>query len=353
MSERRYQVFISSTSLDLSKERRLVIDALLEASYIPVGMELFNAATESAWPVIERLIDSCDYYVVIVAWRYGSVRPSGISFTQSEYEYARSAGKPRLAFLYGKPEEIARGFTEPTEAGMQKVREFRRILQNELLCKYWERGGDELAGKVVSGLNGAVLSDPQLGWVRGDSLEAIASDVRNNIVAPAQGVGIVRINPDGQAGPVMSDRIARAENLAIMSTSATRLVEIQKSYLVDALSHGCSVRLLVPELESIFLHDVEESESQYAYREPISDEIIKVKRRLLEATGEATGLAARRGDIRVLGKVEIAFRRTANFESGLIVVLRFLTHIELLGITLRSMCPAVDTPLEVRQTASA
>lgn len=307
MSERRYQVFISSTSLDLAKERRLVIDALLEASYIPVGMELFNAATESAWPVIERLIDGCDYYVVLVAWRYGSVRPNGISFTQSEYEYARRVGKPCLAFLYSKPEETALGLTEPTDADRQKVREFRRVLQNELMCKHWERGGDELAGKVVSGLNGAVLSDPQLGWVRGDSLEAIAAEVTDNIVAPAQSVGIVRINPDGQAGPVMSDRIARAKSLAIMSTSATRLVEIQKSYLVDALSHGCSVRLLVPELESIFLHDVEESESQYAYREPISDEIIKVKRRLLEAKGEAAGMAARRGDVSALGKVEIGY----------------------------------------------
>src|SRR5215471_17228648 len=106
MNERRYQVFVSSTSQDLADERQIVINALLEASYIPVGMELFNAATENAWPVIERLINNCDYYVVIVAGRYGSERPDGRSFTQSEYEYARKIGKPRLAFLHRRPYDL-------------------------------------------------------------------------------------------------------------------------------------------------------------------------------------------------------------------------------------------------------
>lgn len=287
MSERRYQVFVSSTSMDLHEERRLVIDALLEASYIPVGMELFNAATESVWPVIERLISNCDYYVVIVAGRYGSERPGGKSYTQSEYEYARSIGKPRLAFLYRSPENLPRRLTEPTETGMEKVKRFRDTLQNELLCKLWERGGDELAGKVVSSLNSAVLSDPQPGWVRGDSLEAIAGDIQRDLVTPAQSVGISRISPDGQAGPTMSEQIAKARIIRIMSTSAARVIEIQKSYLVEALSNGCDIRVLVPELESPFLHDVEQSESEDAYREPISEEIVKVQRRLLEATGEA------------------------------------------------------------------
>jgi uncharacterized protein DUF4062 len=293
MSQKRYQVFVSSTSMDLMKQRRLVIDALLEASYIPVGMELFNAATESAWPVIERLIDNCDYYIVIVAGRYGSERPNGISYTQSEYEYAKQTGKPRLAFLHRQPENLPRKYTEPTEVGMEKVKNFRSILEGDLLCKYWGRGGDELAGKVVSSLNSAVLSNPQPGWVRGDSLEAIATDIQQYLVTPAQSVGIVRISPDGQAGSIMSERIAQARNIAIMSTSATRIIEIQKTYLVEALSRDCNVRVLVPELEGMFLDDVEESESEDARRESISNEIRAVRTRLSEAKGEASRLSAR------------------------------------------------------------
>lgn len=291
MDERWFQVFISSTSIDLAEERRVVIDALLEAGYIPVGMELFNAATERAWPVIERLIDSCDYYIVIVADRYGSLRPDGTSYTQSEYEYARRIGKPRLAFLHSKPERLLPHLIETTAAQYAKVRQFRTMLEDDLLCKTWERGGDELARKVVNGLNAAVVQTPQPGWVRGDSLGGIAAEVKHDLVNPARSVGIVRISPDGQAGPVMSEHIAASRHIAIMSTSAARVIEIQKSYLVDALMKGCDVRLLVPELDSPFLRDVEESESEDSYRESISDEVVKVKRRLREAVGEAHRLA--------------------------------------------------------------
>src|SRR5215472_156387 len=268
MSEKRYQIFVSSTSQDLAEERRIVMDALLEASYIPVGMELFNAATEKVWPVIERLINSCDYYVVIVAGRYGSERADGRSYTQSEYEYARQIGKPRLAFLRRNPEKLAVKYYDPADASVRKLREFRHTLESDLLCKYWERSADELSSKVISSLNSAALSDPQPGWVRGNSLDAMATEIRRDLVEPALSLGIGRISPDGQAGPAMSERIGAARSIAIMSTSAARLIEIQKSYLVDALSRGCAVRVLVPELNSTFLRDVEQSESEDAYREP-------------------------------------------------------------------------------------
>lgn len=296
-----------------------MIDALLEASFIPVGMELFNATTESAWPVIERLIDSCDYYVVIVAGRYGSERPDGKSFTQSEYEYAKRTGKPRLAFLHRAPDELPRTLTEPTEAGLEKVRMFRRMLQDDVMCKLWSRGGDELAHQVVSSLNNAVLTDPQPGWVRGDSLRSVPAAVRSNLIDPARAVGITRISPDGQAGPVMSERLARARHIAIMSTSATRVIEIQKTYLVEALSAGCSLRLLVPELHSPFLRDVEQSESEDVYREPISEEIVKVRRRLREAVGEAGRLAARRNRAVRSGSVRIGYF-TTHLRSTMILV---------------------------------
>lgn len=170
VTDKRYQVFVSSTSVDLSDARRIVIDALLESSYIPVGMELFNAATDAAWPTIERIIDACDYYVVIVAGRYGSVRSNGVSFTESEYEYAKKKGKPTLAFLHGNIEAIPRVKTETTKSAMIRLEKFRAKLQANLLCKYWTNE-HELARKVISGLNEAVRDRPQPGWVRSSSLD--------------------------------------------------------------------------------------------------------------------------------------------------------------------------------------
>jgi hypothetical protein len=68
----KYQVFVSSTYRDLSDERDLVIKAILEMGHIPVGMEMFSAADEAQWNIIKKQIDQSDYYVVIVAHRYGT-----------------------------------------------------------------------------------------------------------------------------------------------------------------------------------------------------------------------------------------------------------------------------------------
>lgn len=44
--DKRYQVFISSTYVDLQEERQSVLQTLMEMDCIPAGMELFPAADE-------------------------------------------------------------------------------------------------------------------------------------------------------------------------------------------------------------------------------------------------------------------------------------------------------------------
>src|SRR5207244_2864020 len=70
----------SSTYDDLRAEREQVLRAVLEMGHIPVGMEMFSAADEEQWKIIARHIDESDYYIVIVAHRYGSITPEGISY---------------------------------------------------------------------------------------------------------------------------------------------------------------------------------------------------------------------------------------------------------------------------------
>ena len=119
--EKKYQIFISSTYTDLVEERKLVQDTILSMYHFPVGMELFSAADEDQWDVIKDTIDSSDYYVLIVAHRYGSVITSGddagISYTEKEYRYAKSQGISVLAFLIDssvsvKPENIEKEHTK-------------------------------------------------------------------------------------------------------------------------------------------------------------------------------------------------------------------------------------------------
>lgn len=70
---RRFQVFISSTFEDLRHERQAILRGLLEADYIPAGMELFPGSDGQPWALIEKVVaTTCDYCVLVVADRYGS-----------------------------------------------------------------------------------------------------------------------------------------------------------------------------------------------------------------------------------------------------------------------------------------
>jgi hypothetical protein len=84
--DKRYQVFVSSTYIDLQDERAEAIQALLELDCMPAGMELFPAANDQQWNWIKKIIDESDYYIVILAGRYGSVhQEKNISYTEMEY----------------------------------------------------------------------------------------------------------------------------------------------------------------------------------------------------------------------------------------------------------------------------
>jgi len=91
----KYQVFVSSTYEDLKAERDQVVKAILEMGHIPVGMEMFSAEDKQQWQIIQRHIESSDYYVVILAHRYGSME-DGRSFTEKEYDYAIECTVPVL-----------------------------------------------------------------------------------------------------------------------------------------------------------------------------------------------------------------------------------------------------------------
>src|SRR5258708_30985148 len=110
--DKRYQVFVSSTYGDLRDERQEVMQALLELDCIPAGMELFPAADEDQWSLIKRVIDDCDYYLVIVGGRYGTVDAEGISYTEKEYDYAVAQNIPVLGFVHAEPGKIPASNTE-------------------------------------------------------------------------------------------------------------------------------------------------------------------------------------------------------------------------------------------------
>lgn len=150
--DKKYQVFVSSTYEDLQEERKAVIEALLQMNCFPVGMEYFNAADDSQWDVITSLIDECDYYVLIVAGRYGSIdETSGKSYTQKEYEYAVMKGVPTISFVHKDISQLPSGKVENNPDVQKKLDEFKMEISKKL-WQAWDNK-DSLASAVVLSLN--------------------------------------------------------------------------------------------------------------------------------------------------------------------------------------------------------
>lgn len=172
--DKKYQVFVSSTYEDLQEERKAVIEALLQMNCFPVGMEYFNAADDSQWDVITSLIDECDYYVLIVAGRYGSIEEaSGKSYTQKEYEYAVKKGVPVISFVHSDVKLLPSGKVDSDASVVQKLEDFKKEISKKLWQK-WDNK-DSLASAVVLSLNKLIKSKPRTGWVRYVSLSAEAN----------------------------------------------------------------------------------------------------------------------------------------------------------------------------------
>lgn len=206
---KKYQVFVSSTYCDLVEERRAVIEAIINLGHIPVGMEAFQAGNEEQWQVIRKLIDEVDYYVVIVAERYGSEK-DGCSYTEMEYDYARQKNVPTAAFLLDK-EMISQWRKEKAEFidNPSKLSNFRKKCEG-LMVNYW-KNKDELALRCASSLVRMINDHPRDGWVRAT----------------------------GQSHGDLSkiDDLAKAINKGMASTSAKKLKEI---YCDNWLFHSFS-----------------------------------------------------------------------------------------------------------------
>ncbi|WP_083914793.1 DUF4062 domain-containing protein [Alkalispirochaeta alkalica] len=112
---KKYQVFISSTYIDLKDEREAAVEAILKAGHIPAGMELFKAGEEQL-TTIKKWIDESDIYVLILGKRYGSIdSKTELSYTEIEYRYAIDKGMPVFAIIMSEDNAV-----EKIESGMNK-----------------------------------------------------------------------------------------------------------------------------------------------------------------------------------------------------------------------------------------
>lgn len=104
---KRYTAFISSTYKDLRSERSEVIEALMDHSIIPIGMEHFSAPSSGFYEKLKELIDLSDFFILILGGAYGASDKDGVSITKREYLYAKDRKTCHVL--------LARGYVELLE----------------------------------------------------------------------------------------------------------------------------------------------------------------------------------------------------------------------------------------------
>lgn len=162
-----FKVFVSSTYEDLREERAEVQKSLLKLNCLPVGMELFPAADAETWEFIKEQIDDSDYYVLLIAGRYGSLAPDGISFTEKEFDYARSRNKPSIAFLHADRNQIPSGKIERDPSRLSLLDLFISKVKQRPIQTF--RTPHDLATEVVTSFVDLMRRKPAIGYVRADN----------------------------------------------------------------------------------------------------------------------------------------------------------------------------------------
>lgn len=169
--DKKYQIFVSSTYTDLIKAREEVIKVILSLYQIPIGMEMFSADNDEQWSIIKSTIDNSDYYLLIIGHRYGSLSKEDISYTEKEFDYAKSLNIPIIAFV--KNRDIA---TKPNERDKEPNKTIQlesfldKVLKNSM-CDFWENE-NELGQKVAIALTKLFFKNPRIGWIKANNLSS-------------------------------------------------------------------------------------------------------------------------------------------------------------------------------------
>lgn len=184
---KRYQVFISSTYIDLIEERQLALKAVLDTGNIPSAMEGFFATDEEQLKYVKKVIDQCDYYVLVIAGKYGSVDKEGVSYTEREFHYAVSKGIPVLVFPHGDIAGLSDDAIEVDRVKAHSLKEFTANACTGRVAKFWTTK-QELQYNLVVSLMQFINENPRIGWVRGDTvasedLLSQLNDVRSQLAA--------------------------------------------------------------------------------------------------------------------------------------------------------------------------
>lgn len=197
--DKKYQIFISSTYLDLIEERQVAVQSIIKMGHIPAGMELFKAGA-SQWQTITKWIDESDIYVLILGGRYGSINEhEGKSYTQLEYEYALSKGIPVFAivlkdnFLQEKENNKKDDKIEIFEKeNIVKYNKFKKLVLSKVVA--FAEDIKDIQIEIPNNVNTIARERKLEGWSKGSDTESYIDALKENMLISKENQKLMQEN---------------------------------------------------------------------------------------------------------------------------------------------------------------
>lgn len=175
MLDRRYQVFISTSGLDMLPERMLVSQTLVGQGFFSWGLEQ-RTTLSSAFT--RRQIDDSDYFIVLLGSQYGELSVSGLSYLELEYQHARQHNKAILVLMHEAPEQRDAALQETGPERIEKFQHFRAQLQRNGHELIYYRSLHDLERRLRRKMTGMLVQYPAAGWVRAHEVERLETELQ-------------------------------------------------------------------------------------------------------------------------------------------------------------------------------
>jgi len=240
-------------------------------------MELFPAVDEEQLEYIYRIIDDCDYYLLLIGGRYGSTTSEGISFTEKEYEYAIHKGLHIIAIVHGAPEAITAGKSEFNPEKRERLDAFRkRVKTNRVVAEYTSAG--ELPGIVAVSMYSAMTDHPAVGWIRADRVatEDLLTDInklrKDNEELAAE---VAALKPTREAADASAEFIRRGQRAYLTGGGDVEPTGADKRcFRVEVANYGKTPAFLSHfDVQFAKAAEVEAGPRQVSRRYPFDDRI--------------------------------------------------------------------------------
>jgi hypothetical protein len=180
MADTKPNVFISSTSKDLTSYRAKVKEAVLRAGAFPIALEEFEATTRDALQLRYDEVHKADLFIGIYAQRYGYAPAADSKYTTAsgeerfgdgetgithlEYQWAVERGIPLLLYVVSDTDEAGAALTWPpsqveAEPGQARLAAFKALLMSKHTVGFFY-SPDHLAAQISSALPKILAAQP-------------------------------------------------------------------------------------------------------------------------------------------------------------------------------------------------